>query len=155
MLIHVSILTDWWGKVKLEWVAEVIRVDNEQTIITRQKGELAGYLNYAFPDYLNIKEFYQISMLSSERKNIIVWLDNHQRSAWKYQYVECDYSLFFWGSVTFRRGTFPILSPQASSTMHGAPGTQTSSFRLPEVRCFLLGTCRRVRQFFSSWRAQI
>lgn len=58
MLIHVSILTDWWGKVKLEWVAEVIWVDNEQTIITRQKGELAGYLNYAFPDYLNIKEFY-------------------------------------------------------------------------------------------------
>lgn len=58
MLIHVSILTDLWGKVKLEWVAEVIQGDNEQTIITRQKGELAGYLNYAFPDFLNIKELY-------------------------------------------------------------------------------------------------
>lgn len=58
MLIHVSILTDLWGKVKLEWVVEVIRGDNEQTIITRQKGELAGYLNYAFPDFLNIKGFY-------------------------------------------------------------------------------------------------
>lgn len=49
----VSILTDLWGKVKLEWVAEVSRGDNEQTIITRQKGEWAGYLNYAFPDFLN------------------------------------------------------------------------------------------------------
>lgn len=58
MLICVSILTDLWGKVKPEWVVEVIQGDNEQTIITRQKGELAGYLNYAFPDFLNIKEFY-------------------------------------------------------------------------------------------------
>lgn len=58
MLICVSILTDLQGKVKLEWVAEVIQGDNEQTIITRQKGELAGYLNYAFPDFLNIKGSY-------------------------------------------------------------------------------------------------
>ena len=58
MLICISILTDLRGKVKLEWVAEVIRGDNEQTIITRQKEELAGYLNYAFPDFLNIKGSY-------------------------------------------------------------------------------------------------
>jgi len=57
MLIGVSILTDLRGKVNLEWVAEVIRGDNEQTIITRQKGELAGYLNYVFSDFLNIKGF--------------------------------------------------------------------------------------------------
>lgn len=46
------------GKVKFEWVVQVIQGDNEQTIIIRQKEELAGYLNYAFPDILNIKGSY-------------------------------------------------------------------------------------------------
>lgn len=55
MLIHVSVLTDLRGKVKLERVVEVIRGDYQHTIITRQKGELAGYLNYAFSDFLNIQ----------------------------------------------------------------------------------------------------
>lgn len=53
MLIHVSVLTDLQGKVKLERVVEVIWGDNQHAIITRQKGELAGYLNYAFSDFLN------------------------------------------------------------------------------------------------------
>lgn len=55
MLIHVSILTDLQGKVKPEWVVEVILGANEHTVITRQKGELAGYLNYAFLDFLSIE----------------------------------------------------------------------------------------------------
>jgi len=80
MLMCVSILTDLRGKVKLEWVAEVSRGDNEQTIITRQKGELAGYLNYAFPDFLNIKGFLLNRYFIFRKENIIVCWECHQMS---------------------------------------------------------------------------
>lgn len=47
-----------------------------------------------------------------------MWLECHQRSAWKYQHAECNYTLFLWGSATFKN--FPCSLPSPSSTTQGA-----------------------------------
>lgn len=103
-----------------------------------------------------------------------MWLECHHRSAWKYHYAGCNYTLFFLGSAKFRRRISPVLSPQQVAPHRDLPGftrvtcsahqarskaeqwqvTRTSSFR-PSGEAFFLSTCRRVRQSFSSRSVQI
>lgn len=85
-----------------------------------------------------------------------MWLECHQRSAWKYQHVECNYTLLLWGSATFKRRISPVLSPhqavphkelrgftgvtcsarQAGSKAEQWQVTRTSSFRPPGLGGF-------------------
>lgn len=98
-----------------------------------------------------------------------MWSECHQRSAWKYQYAECNYTLFFSGPATLRRRTSPVLLPQqtaphkallgftrvaCSEHQAGSKAEQqqvawTSSCR-PSGGAFFLDACRRVTQSFSS-----